>query len=411
MSTRTVPPQSPPLADQSSAATFETLLGIVRDALAINPPLHLSSVLGLPWTWVMPHHRYSELRLLDLWRLGRTIQFLSDVLVPALPVTPPQFGPALLERVFWRPTIILQRPDHYGAYTSYPEEAWFFLNGIMTNDAVAQLNAAYLAYLFHRPITLIQNSTCGFVADLLECAFGKAWHRTTDSVTKALPAIYDALKSRRERVVLIAHSQGTIITAIVLRLLYAITRPPEARRELLRAAPYTGPEFVFPDDAPLALEDFEPLSLDELAKLEVYCFANCATTMAYYLSPSAGQPPIPWIESFGNEYDIVARLGMQAPHPEHWAITIAGPRYVRPGAWGHLLNEHYLAPIEKGQKVGRRRGGRGGTTPFTHVFGAEAGATPRLYAYLNGGAPAVLLSRRSDQRQKREVHHEMPMVP
>jgi len=120
MSTRIDPSHDASLEAHPSTATFETLLGIVRDALAITPPLYLSSVLGLPWTWVMPHQRYSELRLLDPWRPGRTIQFLSDILVPALPVTPPQSGPALLERVFWRPTVILQRPDHYGAYTSYP---------------------------------------------------------------------------------------------------------------------------------------------------------------------------------------------------------------------------------------------------------------------------------------------------
>jgi hypothetical protein len=367
---------------------FTTLLGIVRDALAITPPLFLSSVLGLPWTWALPRNRYSELGLIDPWRLGRTVQFLSDALVPALPIAPPPIGSAVMGRAFWRPTVILQRPDQYGSSTSHLDEAWFFLNGILTNDAVAQLNAAYLAYLFHRPITLIQNSTCGLAADLLECAFGKASYRTTDSVTQAFPAIYDALKSERRRVVLIAHSQGTIITAIVLRLLYALTRRPAAAQPgILGESLYAGPEFVYPDDAPLVLEDFAPLELHELSKLEVYCFANCATTMPYYQPPSAGQPAVPWVESFGNEYDIVARLGMQAPRPAEWRITIAGPRYVRPGAWGHLLNEHYLRPIELGQKVGRRRGGRGGTTPFTRILGADTGVTPRLYAYLNGGAP------------------------
>lgn len=268
------------------------------------------------------------------------------------------------------------------------------------------MNAAYLAYLFHRPITLIQNSTCGLIADLLECAFGKGWRHTTDSVTNAFPASYDALKSERRRVVLIAHSQGTIITAIVLHLLYSITRPPEARREVLRVAPYAGPEFVFPDDAPLALEDFEPLTVEELAKLEVYCFANCATMMTYYLPSADGQPPLPWIESFGNEYDIVARLGMQAPQPQRWGVAIDGPRYVRPGAWGHLLNEHYLSPIEHGQKVGRRRGGRGGATPFSHVLGAGATATPRLYAYLNGGIPPASARLRAGHQQTRKWYDE-----
>lgn len=369
-------------------AALTTLLGIARDALAISPPLLVSSVLGHPWTWITPHGRYSELGLIDPWRIGRALRFLADALVPALPIAPPVLTPPQLGRLFWHPTVILQRPDQYGSSTSHPDEAWFFLNGILTNDEVAQLNAAYLAFLFHRPITLIQNATCGFVADLIECAVGKGWYRTTNAVITTIPAIYDALKSERRRVVLIAHSQGTIIAAIVLRLLAAITRRPvRVTREALPEARFAEPEFVFPDDAPLALDEFAPLEMDELAKLEVYCFANCATSMRYAIPPAFDRAPVPWIESFGNEHDIVARLGMQAPRAERWGVAIDGPRYVRPGGWGHLLGEHYLQPIEQAQKVGRRQGGRDGAAPYTTVLGAEAGATPRLYDYLNGGEP------------------------
>ena len=146
----------------------------------------------------------------------------------------------MLDTFFYQPTVILQRPDQYGSYTSYPREKWFFINGIMTNDDVAQLNAAYLSDLFHRPITLIQNSTCGLVSDLAECALGKQWRRTTEAVKKAFPAIHAALKSEKEKVVIIAHSQGTIIASVVLQLLEAITQPvpaPPERGGLRRAAP------------------------------------------------------------------------------------------------------------------------------------------------------------------------------
>ena len=68
----------------------------------------------------------------------------------------------------------------------------------------------------------------------------------------------------------------------------------------------------------------------ELAKLEVYCFANCANTMPY-IGAWDGRPA-PWIENFGNEHDIVARLGMLAPRAEYWGIDIAGPRYEHRGA-------------------------------------------------------------------------------
>ena len=145
----------------------------------------------------------------------------------------------------------------------------------------------------------------------------------------------------------------------------------------------------YPSDAPLDLSDFEPLREDDLAKLEVYCFANCATTMAYWRKPSPGVRPIPWIEHLGNEFDLVARLGMLAPYPAERHIQIAGPVFRRPGAWGHLLNEHYLAPIDVHQRHGRKRGGQGGCAPYELLNSGTFPdvAAPRLFGYINGGSP------------------------
>ena len=55
-----------------------TLLGIARDALAIKLPLYVSSVMGLPWTWLPPFERYSEYRIIDLWRMRRTLSLSSQ---------------------------------------------------------------------------------------------------------------------------------------------------------------------------------------------------------------------------------------------------------------------------------------------------------------------------------------------
>jgi hypothetical protein len=364
---------------------IETLWEITRDALKIEPPLWIASIFGLPWKRLPPFHRYSEFRIVDLWRPLRTLKYLFNVSVPALPRNPPEFLPPLTGAFFYQPTIILQRPDQYGSYTSYPREKWFFINGIMTNDDVAQLNAAFLSALFHRPITLIQNSTGGLLPDLAECALGKQWRRTTEAVKKAFPAIHAALKSEKEKVVVIAHSQGTIIASVVLHLLKAITPPAPAPPEAAAfAAPlgYAEPIFIFPEEYELDSKDFAALTEDELAKLEIYCFANCANTMKY-LRPGRS---VPWIESFGNECDIVARLGMLAPRAQEWHIEIDGPRYVRPRAWGHFLNEHYLADIERLQKVRYRPGGKGGAAPY-ELLNAEQfpNDTPRLFNYINGG--------------------------
>jgi hypothetical protein len=308
---------------------IENLWNIARDALKIDPPLWISSIFGLPRTWLPPFQRYSEFRIIDVWRPLRTLKYLLEVSVPAIPRNPPEILPAPLEPFFYEPTVILQRPDHYGSYQSFPREKWFFINGIMTNDDVAQINAAYLSQLFHRPLTLIQNSTCGLLPDLVECALGKQWQRTTEAAKKAFPALHAALKSEKEKVVVIAHSQGTILVAVVLQLLKAITRRAPARAEAAAfAVPfgYAEPVFIFPEEYELDPEDFAPLTEDELAKLEIYCFANCANVLKY-LQP---ERPVPWIESFGNEFDVVARLGMLAPRAEDWHIEIDGPRYRHP---------------------------------------------------------------------------------
>jgi hypothetical protein len=43
--------------------------------------------------------------------------------------------PPLTGEFFYQPTVILQRPDQYGSYTSFPLEKWFFINGIFLAGA------------------------------------------------------------------------------------------------------------------------------------------------------------------------------------------------------------------------------------------------------------------------------------
>ncbi len=380
-------------AGDEPKASLTDLLHIAADAVNIRPPLWVSSILGLPWTWIPPYRRYSEYKVFDLWRLGRTISYLVNVTIPSIPRTPPPFSPPPVNYFFWQPSVILQRPDHNNNHTTFPDEAWFFLNGIMTDDFLSQINAAYIAYLFHRPVTLIQNSTDSFAIDLLQCMVGKEWAQVTEPVIKAFPVIYDALKDpHKEKVVVIAHSQGTIIIANVLRLLYekalqSIEEGPEALEAMFE---YAGPVFVYPDEFDIELKEFDPLTRDELAKLEIYCFATCANVMEHF-PYTEGDQPVPWIEHFGNENDIVARLGMLAPNALQRDISIEGPCYIHRGAWGHFLNEHYLFGIEKHQKKGRQRGGAGSAEPFELVNPsalAEAEKPwPRLYDYINGGSP------------------------
>lgn len=390
------------------------LLAIVADALAITPPAHVSSILGPPGSWAPPHRRYSEFQMVDIREPRRTLSYLADLAFPSIPAAPPAFVPPRLAGLFWEPSELLRRPDHRGRLTTFPREAWFFVNGILTNDDVAELNAACLADLFHRPITIIQNATSSAWLDLAECAAGKQWHRTTESVRQAFPAVYHALVSRKERVVVVAHSQGTIIMSVVLRLLEDSVRLGECRSRSRRAAAAVP---RFPAAYPIRHADFEPLTRRDLAKLEIYGFANCANTMTCVAGTNRRAGPLPWIESFANERDIVARLGMLAPHAGARGVDIAGPKYVRRGAWGHLLNEHYLLPIDAAQRAGRVRGRSGGCAPFElmNVEVPHDPDGPRLFAYLNGGTPPdhtrEPAARRRPGRSRRAVRprsHEPP---
>jgi len=408
------------VTDESTAilSKIETVIGTALDASERNPLLNLPSIFGPVRTWFSPFAKngYSEFKIIDLWRLKRTIKYLVNTLIPSIPLSPPPFGPPLLNNIFWHPTVILQRPDHNGSYTSFPEEGWFYINGIMTNDSIAQLNAAYLASLFHRPLTLIQNSTDSLLIDLFECLMGRDWEfestfdgwDMTESAIKAFPPIYEALTNpQKKKVVVITHSQGTIIMAYVLRLLKGAWPKEEKRTihakksRLVAVGPeqfYTPaePVFVYPNQAPLEQKDFRSLTPEELAKLEIYCFANCARQMTYFDQ----EERLPWIESFGNEHDLVARLGMLAPHPEERQIVIDGPRYLHKDTWGHLLNAHYLYYVDKYQQgKGRQPGGSGdgtfnGALQLLNTDQFPDRPTPRLFKYINGGQLPPLSSGR-----------------
>ena len=84
-----------------------------------------------------------------------------------------------------------------------------------------------------------------------------------------------------------------------------------------------------------------------------------------------------------------AYLGTAAPNPAQRGIHIDGPWYRRNGAWGHLMNDYYLLPIERAQKKGRKHGPRTTTAdPFVLLNSDQfPGESPRLYQYLNGGVP------------------------
>jgi hypothetical protein len=91
--------------------------------------------------------------------VGRTARYLTNVLIPSLQRVGPSWVPSALRRVFFHETTIQRRPDQLGGYDSFPAEDWFFINGILTDSGMAGWNADYLARIFHRSFTIVQNAT------------------------------------------------------------------------------------------------------------------------------------------------------------------------------------------------------------------------------------------------------------
>jgi len=327
-----------------------------------------------------PHSEYSMFTSSDV---GRTAKYAADVLIPSFHRRAPSWVPAGLRSVFFHQTTIECRPDQAGSYDSFPGEAWFFINGILTDPGMAAWNADYLAAIFHRPFTIIQNVTDGLASDLLECADEKAFGMNGEPVDVGFPKVYCALKDvTKDRVVVIAHSQGTLISAVMVRLLRLIY---DRVGELLSSAEQVAELAALRrTGVTLDPDDFADVTTAELDRLEIYCFANCASDLRYIDQDAA----VPRIESFGNEHDLVARLGMLAPDRKQEEIAIDGPLWVHRGAWGHLLNAHYLRAIDLAQGGGSSPGPATTNAKPYEQFGGVAATAPRLFSYINGGTPA-----------------------
>lgn len=185
---------------------------------------------------------------------------------------------------------------------------WFFINGMGTAPAVALLNASEIARHFQRPVTLIHTPTWGLVRDVAESITARTLRKDGKLSRPALNVLIKALEEQ-DQVVLVCHSQGTIVASYIVRKLL---RNP-AVRHLVR-------------------------------KLEIYCIGGVADSLEIdpQLTLSAGHP-VPYVEHFANGRDYLAEVGILA----HLDST-AGTVFCLAGRSGHLLNQHYLPAIVRG---------------------------------------------------------------
>ncbi|MDF2179052.1 hypothetical protein P2G88_12400 [Aliiglaciecola sp. CAU 1673] len=389
------------------------LLKIAARAMAMTPPWYVPAIFGPTLSWLPPHRPLSEFKILNIWKLARTLQYLLAVSVPSYSHKPGPWSqtllPGMIQELFWRPSSYYEHPDTKPIDKPFADEQWFYLNGVATNQAVAEINAALLSEMFARPITGIHNQTNGLLLDLLECAMGKSFkvdpdlnldQTMTEPAFKAAIILLEALKDPKvSRIVWICHSQGTIITANVLRAISKALRVLEHKgiREEEKLAPLDRLALAFlkTEECGIAqAQDSEQRLVQVLGKLEIYCFANCANVMTPVTKirqTDGAELGLPFIENFANEHDLVARLGIISPlhKPDNPLINLAGALYLQQGksAWGHLLNEHYLYPILDFLSANNNER----PNPFAPQS-ADIPPRPRLYSYFQGQRPAPLLS-------------------
>lgn len=217
-------------------------------------------------------------------------------------------------------------PENFQWTELVKKSKWFFLNGIATAPSMALLETEELVRIFHRPIHLLHTPTYGAVWDLWDAITARTLRKDGHLSTPAFNIVRNALLSH-EKVVLLCYSQGTIIASYIVR---SILKDPELR--------------------------------EHAHKLELYCLAGVADSLHidYQLTAEHGHP-VPYVEHFANGQDFFARIGVLS----HYYAT-SGAVFVRPEKKGHMLTDHYIPGIARGDYCQGRS---------------------RLYKYLDGKFP------------------------
>ncbi|RUP44876.1 hypothetical protein BC936DRAFT_148908 [Jimgerdemannia flammicorona] len=229
-------------------------------------------------------------------------------LLPPLAFTLAPVG-TLLGLVTWgQMTDPLKYPSKAGKV--YPGESWLFVNGICVDSVWLQENCELLASMFGRRVVGIHNRSFGLVFDLVECLLQRDMGYVTDDARQAYASVKsELLREDVNKVVFIAHSQGSIIASMVVDRL--LTTLPE----------------------------------DAVRKLEVYTFGSAANHM------HDGNGLIRHIEHFANGGDFVSQTGVLAYTPlKQPGNEYRGHLYIDSKAKGHLLNMHYLGNTFKAGK-------------------------------------------------------------
>lgn len=265
------------------------------------------SLIGYDLKNNMLNNNNSEFNL-NNWNIYTLIEFISNIFFIKLPIHSPSWIPKTMKHIL------------FGSNSNYIKNldeidengnCFIYINGIMSNKNVVLLNKLELENLLLRPVNVIHNVTDSIIMDLIESYIGKETNDLTEASNFALQVICSKLLDKNiKKLIIICHSQGTIITSKLL-------------------------------------SKFEILGLDQieyLSKLELYCFANCTSNMKYI------KDDLPYMEHFANEEDYVAKLGCNAPKETKDLINIDGKTFINNNGFGHMLNSHYLINFAQNYK-------------------------------------------------------------
>ncbi len=257
------------------------------------------SIIGYDVIKNINYNSKSELNK-NYWSITKIFELLTNFIFIKLPIHSPSWLPTSIKTIFFGSN---SKYIKNSVETDPSGNCFIYINGIMSNEFVVLLNKFELEKLLNKPINIIHNVTDSLIMDLTECLIGKETDDLTEASTVALYTICSKLLDKNiQKVIIIAHSQGTIIIAKVLNSLYK-----------------------------LGLNKIQYLN-----KLEIYCFANCASNMKYI------KFNLPYMEHFANEHDFVAKLGCNCPKELNSVISIDGKIMINKNNYGHMLNTHYL---------------------------------------------------------------------
>ena len=215
------------------------------------------------------------------WNTIKLLHLLSDIFFIKLPIYCPTWVPYPIKKLLFG-----DNSKYLPSEKEYEDRICIiYLNGILSNEEIVELNRRELNKIFNRPINVLHNVTDSLISDLIECLIGKTTNELTEASTVALYTLCSKLTDQNiDKVILICHSQGTIITSNVLKNLYK-----------------------------LGLDKKEYLK-----KIEIYAFANCSSKMNYIIDE------MPYMEHFANKNDFVACLGCNCSEEVKDLISIDG---------------------------------------------------------------------------------------